>query len=240
MAESLVKVRHVAKTYAEDGNRVEVLRDVTFDVAAGEMVGLLGVSGAGKTTLLQILGGLDAASRGMVEMGGRDIGKLSPRELASFRNGFIGFVFQFHHLLPDFTALENTFLPGLMARKSRRECDKRARELLDAVGLSHRLQHFPSELSGGERQRVALARALFNAPSLVLADEPTGNLDGANGVHLLELFRRMNAEHSQTFLVATHNERLARGLQRTIVLDNGCVADGGLGSGGGNAGARGT
>jgi len=236
MAETLVKVRHVAKTYAEDGNRVEVLRDVTFDVGAGEMVGLLGVSGAGKTTLLQILGGLDAASSGTVEMGGRDIGRLPPRELASFRNGFIGFVFQFHHLLPDFTALENTFLPGLMAGKSRRECDSRARELLGSVGLSHRLQHFPSELSGGERQRVALARALFNAPSLVLADEPTGNLDGATGEHLLELFHRMNRERAQTFLVATHNERLARGLQRTIVLESGCVAPG---QGAGNAAVTG-
>jgi lipoprotein-releasing system ATP-binding protein len=224
MAETLVQVEHVAKVFSDDGNRVEVLNDVTFSLAAGDMAAMLGVSGVGKTTLLQIMGGLDRATSGKVVIGGRDIGAMSQRELATFRSGFIGFVFQFHHLLPDFTALENVSMPGMIAGKKPAECVERAKELLHNVGLDKRLSHYPSELSGGERQRVALARALFNRPALILADEPTGNLDGANSNHLLELFHRMNREQGQTFLVATHNERLAEGMNRTVMLENGRVA----------------
>jgi lipoprotein-releasing system ATP-binding protein len=226
MAEGLVSVEHIAKVYPDETNRVEVLSDVTFSLAQAEMVALVGESGAGKTTLLQIVGGLDTADDGRVVIEERELGTMGAKELATFRSSFIGFVFQFHHLLPDFTALENTYMPGLIAGKSRGECAERARELLDAVGLAKRLSHFPSELSGGERQRVALARALFNRPALVLADEPTGNLDPNTGRHLLELIQKMNQDFRQTFLVATHNEKLARGLGRTLYLSEGRIFDG--------------
>lgn len=224
MPEILVQVRDVRKSFADDGARVDVLKGVSFDMARGELIALLGVSGSGKTTLLQILGGLDMPTSGSVEIGGRNLSALSRAELAGFRSRSIGFVFQFHHLLPDFTALENAYLPGLIAGTPRRECAQRARELLDSVGLSHRLTHYPSELSGGERQRVALARALFNKPSLVLADEPTGNLDSANGDQLLDMIHRLNHEYGQAFLVATHNDRLATGMHRTVVLRDGSVS----------------
>lgn len=224
MSQALVQVQDLAKTYEDDGYHVEVLRHVTFSIDKSEMVALLGVSGVGKTTLLQIMGGLDEATAGTVTVNGRQIGKLPPHELASFRCDFVGFVHQFHHLLPDFTALENAFMPGLVAGMNRKRCTERARELLEAVGLGNRVRHYPSELSGGERQRVALARALFNNPALVLADEPTGNLDRENGVHLLELFRKMNEEQEQTFLVATHNEQLAQGLDRVLYLASGSIA----------------
>ncbi len=228
MSEALVQVQDLAKTYVDDGYRVEVLRNVTFSIRKAEMVALLGVSGVGKTTLLQIMGGLDEATAGAVTVNGRQIGKLPPHELASFRCDFVGFVHQFHHLLPDFTAVENTFMPGLITGMNRKRCVERAGELLEAVGLGNRTRHYPSELSGGERQRVALARALFNNPALVLADEPTGNLDKDNGSHLLELFRKMNEEQEQTFLVATHNEQLAQGLDRVLYLESGSIVTAGV------------
>jgi lipoprotein-releasing system ATP-binding protein len=220
----MVSVTHIARTFADTDTRLEILRDVTFTLAEAEMVGLLGVSGSGKTTLLQIMGGLDAATAGSVTVRGKEVGRMSPVELAAYRSTLVGFVFQFHHLLPDFTALENTFIPGLIAGKTRRQCSDRGRELLDAVGLGERVSHYPSELSGGERQRVALARALFNEPALVLADEPTGNLDPQNGKHLLELIHRLNQRFRQTFLVATHNDQLAGGMHRSIRLENGVIA----------------
>ncbi len=223
MSDALVRVEHVVKAFRDEGNSVEVLRDVSFTLTRGDMAALLGVSGAGKTTLLQILGGLDVADRGSVVVDGREVSALRAAELSVFRSGLIGFVFQFHHLLPDFTALENVFIPGLIAGRKRKACIDRAQDLLQSVGLANRVNHYPSELSGGERQRVALARALFNEPALVLADEPTGNLDSSNGEHLLELFRKMNKERGQTFLVATHNERLAEGLGTTVVLEDGRV-----------------
>ncbi len=225
MAERLVAVQNVAKVFKDEANRVEVLRDVSFGLDQAEMVALVGESGAGKTTLLQIIGGMDTADGGQVIIDGRNVLRMGARELAAFRSSFVGFVFQFHHLLPDFTALENTYIPGLIAGKTRQECADRARELLDAVGLSKRMSHFPSELSGGERQRVALARALFNRPALVLADEPTGNLDPNTGRHLLELIQQLNRDFRQTFLVATHNEKLARGLGRTLFLTEGRILD---------------
>jgi len=187
------------------------------------MVALVGVSGAGKTTLLQILGGLDRATSGSVEIAGRELSSMTPRQTAEFRNRSIGFVFQFHHLLPDFTALENVFIPGLIGGKERRECELRARELLEEFGLSRRLTHYPSELSGGERQRVALARAMYNKPDLVLADEPTGNLDRENSEQMLQMLIKANREFGQTFLVATHNQRIAEGMRRTLFLDDGKV-----------------
>jgi lipoprotein-releasing system ATP-binding protein len=220
----VVTVEHVAKRFRDETGDLTVLRDVSFGLEKGDMVALVGVSGAGKTTLLQIMGGLDTASAGAVTVNGRKLGEMSARELASFRSLFIGFVFQFHHLLPDFTALENTFIPGLIAGKARKTCVDRAKELLAAVGLSERLGHYPTELSGGERQRVALARALFNEPALVLADEPTGNLDRRNGEMLLDLFHKANRDFRQTFLVATHNAQLAEGMNRTLYLEDGRIA----------------
>jgi lipoprotein-releasing system ATP-binding protein len=221
----MLTVEHVAKTFHDDAGELQVLKDVCFSIGRGEMVSLVGVSGAGKTTLLQILGGLDVASSGVVAVEGTSLDKMSSRQLAAFRSRFIGFVFQFHHLMPDFTALENVFMPGLILGRSRQQCTPRARELLVAVGLERRMSHYPNELSGGERQRVALARALFNQPALVLADEPTGSLDRKNGEMLLELFEKANREFNQTFLVATHNPQLCAGLKRTLYVEDGVVVE---------------
>jgi lipoprotein-releasing system ATP-binding protein len=219
----MVDVRGLCKRFGDDTGGFDVLKDATFSIKAGEMVALVGTSGAGKTTLLQILGGLDKCDSGTVCVGGRDLAKLNASELAAFRNRSIGFVFQFHHLLPDFTALENVLIPGLIAGREKAECMERALELLGLFDLSKRLGHFPTELSGGERQRVALARAMFNQPALILADEPTGNLDRANGERLLELFDRANRELNQTFLIVTHNSSLSLGLHRILYLDDGKV-----------------
>jgi lipoprotein-releasing system ATP-binding protein len=221
----MLKVEHLAKTFVDDAGELPILKDVNLTIDKGEMVALVGPSGAGKTTLLQILGGLDMATAGSVTVNDRSLGRMSDRELAVFRSRFIGFVFQFHHLLPDFTALENTMVPGLISGKTKPACVTRAQELLDAVGLSGRRGHYPTELSGGERQRVALARALFNGPALVLADEPTGNLDKKNGRLLLDLFQKANRDFKQTFLVATHNEQLSAGMHRAVYLEDGIIVD---------------
>jgi lipoprotein-releasing system ATP-binding protein len=226
MNETMVTVEHLKKTFVDEGGAFDVLKDVAFTIDKGEMVSLVGVSGAGKTTLLQILGGLDKPSSGVISIGGTAISSMNDRMLAKFRNEGIGFVFQFHHLLPDFTALENVIIPGLIRGKEREACLPRAQELLSIFNLGNRKSHFPSELSGGERQRVALARALFNEPALVLADEPTGNLDRENTKILIELFIRANKELKQTFLVATHNPDLSKGMRRTLYLEDGRIVSG--------------
>ncbi len=223
MSEAMVSVEHLTKTFVDEGGAFDVIKDASFTINKGEMVSLIGVSGAGKTTLLQILGGLDKATSGSIRIGGKAIDSMTPLQLAQFRNLQIGFVFQFHHLLPDFTALENVMLPGLIRGKSKETCFPRARDLLAIFNLDKRGTHFPSELSGGERQRVALARALFNEPTLVLADEPTGNLDRANSRILLELFIKANKELNQTFLVATHNRDLSKGMQRMLYIEDGKI-----------------
>jgi lipoprotein-releasing system ATP-binding protein len=223
MPNSFVAVQHLRKTFTDDAGKFDVLKDMSFTVDKGEMVALLGISGAGKTTLLQILGGLDKSTSGDASVEGKSLGRMSMRELAAFRNRKIGFVFQFHHLLPDFTALENATIPGLIAGKSRKECEERAKHLLSIFGLDRRFSHFPTELSGGERQRAALARALVNDPALVLADEPTGNLDRGNGEMLLNYFHKANAELQQTFLIATHNSQLTAGMHRIINLEDGNI-----------------
>ncbi|MBN2036032.1 MAG: ABC transporter ATP-binding protein [Chitinispirillaceae bacterium] len=223
MSDPFLSVHRLKKTYHDDAGPFDVLRDVSFTVQKGEMIALLGVSGAGKTTLLQILGGLDRATSGEVLFEGRELSRLALRELAAFRNQKIGFVFQFHHLLPDFTALENVMIPGLIAGKSRTWCVERAIYLLETFGLKGRFSHYPTELSGGERQRAALARALINDPSLVLADEPTGNLDKGNGELLLNYFHQANRELQQTFIIATHNSQLTEGMHRIIHLEDGGV-----------------
>jgi lipoprotein-releasing system ATP-binding protein len=222
---NMIDVQHLKKTFIDDAGAFDVLKDVSFSVNKGEMIALLGISGAGKTTLLQILGGLDRPTSGDVFFEGISIAKLSLNELSAFRSHNIGFVFQFHHLLPDFTAFENVCIPGMIAGKSRKWCEDRAKNLLSIFGLERCRTHYPTELSGGERQRAALARALVNDPALVLADEPTGNLDKGNGEMLLEYFHKANRELQQTFVIATHNSQLTAGMHRIINLEEGRIAE---------------
>lgn len=203
----------------------EILKEVSLQVNATEVVSLVGPSGAGKSTLLSILGTLEKPTKGKVLIDGQDVFRLSSNKIAAFRNHHIGFVFQFHHLLPEFTALENVFIPALIRGMSRKNAEERAKKLLDRVGLSHRIHHKPSELSGGEQQRVAVARALVNEPKVVLADEPTGNLDSHNAEALHQLFFELRSEFKQTFVIVTHNEHLAQMADRTIHIVDGKIVD---------------
>jgi lipoprotein-releasing system ATP-binding protein len=221
----IVDVKNLRKEFTDDAGKFDVLKNVDFSIDKGEMIALLGISGAGKTTLLQILGGLDSFNGGTVKVCDKQLGSMKMRDLAEFRNRHVGFVFQFHHLLPDFTALENTIIPGLILRKPINDCIKKAKELLGYLGLKARESHYPTELSGGERQRVALARALFNDPALILADEPTGNLDRGNGELLLNLFEKTNRELHQTFLIATHNNQMTQKMHRTLMLEDGIISE---------------
>lgn len=202
---------------------VEVLRGVSLDVAAGEMVAIVGASGAGKTSLLQIVGTLMQADGGSVRIAGTEVGRLNDRALSAFRNRHIGFVFQFHHLLPEFTALENVMMPALIGGMARKEAESRARELLEMVNLSARATHKPSALSGGEQQRAAIARALVNRPSVVLADEPTGNLDTKNRDEIYALLGDVRREFGQTIVIVTHDERLAAQTDRKIEMSDGRI-----------------
>jgi lipoprotein-releasing system ATP-binding protein len=224
MATSFVRVEGLTKAYLHGGKRLEVLRGLDVEIAAGELVALTGPSGAGKSTFLHVVGTLDAPTHGRVLFDGEDVFSRGEEELAEFRNQSIGFVFQSHHLLPEFTALENAMMPALVRRLPRSEARRHAEEMLALVGLADRMEHKPGELSGGEQQRVALARALCLKPRLLLADEPTGNLDPrtAEGIHLLlvDLNRRLGI----TEIVVTHNERLAESLPRRLRLDAGRLA----------------
>lgn len=202
---------------------LEVLKGVSLDIAKGETVSIVGASGAGKTTLLQILGTLMPADGGSVEIAGTDVDALNDKRLSQFRNRHIGFVFQFHHLLPEFTAAENVMLPALIGGMSRREAEHRAAELLEMVGLSARATHKPSALSGGEQQRAAIARALVNRPSVVLADEPTGNLDTRNRDEIYRLLSDVRERFGQTIVIVTHDERLAEQTDRKIVMSDGKI-----------------
>jgi lipoprotein-releasing system ATP-binding protein len=200
-----------------------VLKGVDLHVAPGEVVSIVGASGAGKTTLLQILGTLEKADGGSLSINGEEVTKLGSKALSAFRNKHIGFVFQFHHLLPEFTALENVMMPGLIAGRSIKECTPRAEELLARLNVAARAQHKPGQLSGGEQQRVAVARALFNSPSVVLADEPSGNLDSAHARELHQLFFDLRREMGQTFVIVTHNEELADMADRKLVMRDGVI-----------------
>lgn len=202
--------RDIHRSFASGTRRLEVLRGVSLTVEPGAVVSVVGASGSGKSTLLQILGGLDRPDRGKVEVSGCDVHALSDRAKARFRAHTMGFVFQFHHLLPDFSALENVMIPGLIAGGKRRDVEARARELLAQVGLSERVNHKPAHLSGGEQQRVAVARALMNAPKIILADEPSGNLDPQTAASLEELLWRMVREQGTSMVVVTHDQDLAR------------------------------
>jgi lipoprotein-releasing system ATP-binding protein len=220
-----VRAWELTKTYADGARRVEVLHGIDLEVAAGELVAIVGPSGSGKSTLLHLLGALDKPDRGGIEIGGRPLADFSAAQLAAFRNRTIGFVFQFHQLLPDFTALENVMLPGRIAGVEPQQTLARALGLLSEVGLDHRLDHFPNELSGGERQRVALCRALALEPPLLLADEPTGNLDPASGEAVFELLVDMQARHQTTGILVTHNPAIAERCTRTLRLEGGVLQE---------------
>lgn len=222
-AEPLVVARAVKKTFLHEGKDVEVLRGVDLTVARGEMLCVVGPSGTGKSTLLHILGTLDLPTSGSITYEGRDVTRLTSSELARFRNRNLGFVFQFHHLLPEFDALENVMMPGLVQGLPRTPLKKRAKELLDEVGLAHRLAHRPGELSGGEQQRVALARALVLDPALILADEPTGNLDSRISEQVHQLLFELNARRGTTFLIVTHSRDMAARMPRVVTMRDGVV-----------------
>ncbi|MBQ9418622.1 MAG: ABC transporter ATP-binding protein [Bacteroidales bacterium] len=213
----MIEVDNVSKSYGA----LQVLREVNLKIAQGEVVSIVGASGAGKTTLLQILGTLDRADSGRVVYEGREVSALGERALARFRNEHIGFVFQAHHLLPEFTAVENVMIPALIKGDRQEEARHRAMELLERLGLADRSRHKPAALSGGEQQRVAVARALMNKPMVVLADEPTGNLDSAHARELHELFFALRQDLGQTFVVVTHNEELADMADRKITIKDG-------------------
>jgi lipoprotein-releasing system ATP-binding protein len=226
MAGPLVQALQIEKRYVDGPAVVQVLADLELVVEPGERIAVVGESGVGKSTLLHILGALDRPSGGRVVFDGEDVFARREPELAAFRNREVGFVFQFHHLLADFTALENVMLPSLIAREPVAVTRARAVELLERVGLGHRLTHRPGQLSGGEQQRVAVARALTRRPRLLLADEPTGNLDPATGDDVQQLILDLNREHGSALVVATHNERLAAAMNRTLRLVDGHLEEG--------------
>jgi len=203
-----------------------VLKGVSLEIAKGDLACIVGPSGAGKSTLLHIIGTLDRADKGIVTIDGQDIAALKDKELSDFRNQHLGFVFQFHHLLPEFTALENVSIPAFIAKKNEAETRKRALELLDFLGLKDRMNHKPNELSGGEQQRVSVARALINQPLLILADEPTGNLDTERSEELHQLFFDLKKEFNQTFIIVTHNDLLAEKADRKFVMKDGLIVSG--------------
>ena len=215
----MIEIEHINKSYGQ----LHVLRDVSVTIEKGEIVSIVGPSGAGKTTLLQIIGALDAPDSGSVRYDGVDVLKMRDNELARFRNKNIGFVFQFHQLLPEFTTVENVAIPALIGGLKQGEARRRALELLDFMGLTERAEHKPAQLSGGERQRVAVARALVNNPEVILADEPSGSLDSQNKQELHRLFFRLRDEMSQTFVIVTHDETLARDTDSIIHMKDGAI-----------------
>ena len=221
MTESVLEARDVHRNFTQGPVTLEVLRGVNLSVAPAERLAIVGASGSGKTTLLQVLGGLDRPTQGQVLVGGRDIHQLGERDRGMLRNEALGFVYQFHHLLPEFSALENVAMPLLVRREHVEVAKKRAREILERVGLGARLDHRPHQLSGGERQRAAVARALVTQPRLVLADEPTGNLDGRNAEQVFALMLELNEERRTSLIVVTHDLRLAGRMTRILELDAG-------------------
>ncbi len=215
----MIQVENVTKSYGP----LQVLKGVSLDIAAGEIVAIVGKSGAGKSTLLHIVGTLDQPDSGTLSIQGKEIKNLKGNDLAAFRNKTIGFVFQFHHLLPEFTALENVMLPGLIAHGKKSKALTDAKDLLHYMGLADRLEHKPTELSGGEQQRVAIARALVNKPNIILADEPTGNLDTATSKELHDLFLQLRKDFGQTFLIVTHNPELSALADRCLTMGDGYI-----------------
>lgn len=217
----MIKGSQIHKSYGA----LEILKGVDVEIQAGEVISVVGSSGAGKTTLLTILGTLDRPDKGEVWINGENVFAMNDKKLAAFRNKHIGFVFQFHHLLPEFTALENVCIPAFIAKTGKKETEKRAMELLELLNLKERALHKPSELSGGEQQRVAVARALINQPKVIFADEPSGNLDSKNAEELHNLFFKLRDEFKQTFVIVTHNKELAAMADRMLVMKDGRISD---------------
>ena len=215
----MIIVKDIHKSYGS----LEVLKGISLEVGKGEIISIVGASGAGKSTLLHIIGTLDRADAGTIEMNSVNVRKLSDKKLAAFRNKHIGFVFQFHHLLPEFTALENICIPGFLGRRNKREVERKALDLLNFMGLKERSHHKPNELSGGEQQRVAVARALINNPDVILADEPSGNLDSASAVELHNLFFSLRNSFNQTYIIVTHNFDLANMADRKLTIRDGVI-----------------
>ncbi|WP_114940512.1 ABC transporter ATP-binding protein [Mucilaginibacter endophyticus] len=217
----MLKANSIHKSYGQ----LQILKGVDLEVQKGEIVTIVGASGAGKSSLLNILGTLDKADSGTLTINGIELNKLNNKQLSDFRNRQIGFIFQFHHLLVEFSALENVCIPAFIAGKSKSDAEKRAVELLDLLGLKDRLHHKPNQLSGGEQQRVAVARALINNPALIFADEPSGNLDSVNALELHELFIKLKNDFRQTFVIVTHNEDLANLSDRTVTMKDGLIVN---------------
>lgn len=215
----MISCQNIHKSYEQ----LQVLKGVSLEINKGDLVCIVGPSGAGKSTLLHIIGTLDKADQGIVTINGQNISALKDNALSDFRNKHLGFVFQFHHLLPEFTALENVCIPAFIAKKNELEAKKRASELLDFLGLKDRMQHKPNELSGGEQQRVSVARALINQPLVILADEPTGNLDTERSEELHDLFFNLKKEFNQTFIIVTHNDHLAAKADKKFVMKDGLI-----------------
>ena len=222
-SEPLVIIEDLHKVFDHMGSRLEVLKGIDLTIQQGQMLSIVGASGAGKSTLLYCIGTLDLPTSGRIRFGGEDLTRMRSSRLAAVRNRDIGFVFQFHHLLPEFNALENVMMPGLIGGRSRRQMERRAKTLLDEVGLGARATHRPGELSGGEQQRVAIARALALEPKLLLADEPTGNLDSATSDALHDLFFQINREHGTTIVVVTHNTGFAESMPRVVRMRDGRI-----------------
>ena len=225
MSTALLSSQNISKFYQEGNQQTEVLKQVSFSMQPGELVAIVGSSGSGKSTLLHTLGGLDQPSSGEVFINGQSLQKMTPNALAKLRNQYLGFVYQFHHLMADFTALENVMMPMLIGRQNKGEAQSRAEQMLSAVGLQHRISHRPFALSGGERQRVAIARALVNNPALVLADEPTGNLDHKTTESIFELIQQLNQEKQIAFLLVTHDLSLAEKLNRRLIMQDGVLRE---------------
>ncbi len=223
----MITIRNLYKSFPMGGQTLTVLKGVTLQIQRGELIAVVGASGAGKSTLLHIIGALDRPTKGTVNFDGQDMFQLSEGAQAEFRNRRIGFVFQFHHLLPEFTALENTCMPALIQRRQRADIEPEAVTLLEEVGLGSRLHHKPGELSGGEQQRVAVARALLQKPDLVLADEPTGNLDSHTGDALFAMMQRLNKTRGTTFVIVTHNDKLSAHADRIIRMQDGQIVSAG-------------
>ena len=217
----MIEIKNITKSFGS----LQVLKGISLHINKGEVVSIVGPSGAGKTTLLQIMGTLDKPDQGEIIIDGTNVSSMSTKKLSDFRNRHIGFIFQFHQLLPEFTAIENIMIPAFIAGKSHREAKKKAEELLSFMGLTDRAMHKPNELSGGEKQRVAVARALINSPAVILADEPSGSLDTKNKEELHQLFFDLRDKFGQTFVIVTHDEELARITDRTIHLKDGQIID---------------
>ncbi len=221
----ILKLENISKSYFIGNNELKVLDGLSLEIKESGIIILMGASGTGKSTLLHLTGLLDKPSSGSITIGGKDVSSLDEKQLSVFRNEKIGFVFQFHHLLPEFTALENVAMPGYISGMPKSKAEERAKELLAAVGMEHRIDHKPNEMSGGEQQRAAVARALLNKPEIILADEPTGNLDRKNSRNLRELIWKLSEKTGQTFLIATHNERLTEKADKVLELTDGKIRE---------------